>query len=295
METLKHEIAEQLLTATGHRPQIVALSPIGGGDINRCYRVDTNEQVFFVKINSASLADLFIGEAAALEELGQCAALQTPQVIAVGSNQNRAFLIMSFLELKVLDESGAARLGEGLAELHHISATRFGWKHDNTIGTTPQLNSPMDNWAEFFRQNRLIPQFERAVSNGLSNQFQDLCDLLLAGLHEFFFDYTPVPSLLHGDLWAGNAAVDTRGRPVIYDPALYYGDREADIAMTELFGGFPPAFHEAYNGAWPLDSGYPDRRTLYNLYHVMNHFNLFGGGYATQAMAMLRQLTSRID
>jgi fructosamine-3-kinase len=184
-----------------------------------------------------------------------------------------------------------AALGRGLAALHANHAERFGWHRDNTIGSTPQPNAWSDSWLEFWRDRRLAQQLELAHRNGHALARGDA---LLAGLHQLLDGHEPRPSLLHGDLWGGNAGFTDGGEPVVYDPACYCGDREADLAMTELFGGFRPAFHAAYREAAPLAPGYPLRRDLYNLYHVLNHLNLFGGGYLRQAGSMIDRLLSEI-
>jgi len=185
------------------------------------------------------------------------------------------------------------KLGQQLAAMHRKSWDKFGWFRDNTIGSTPQPNTPTDNWVEFYREHRLRFQLDLAADNG-GNRLLDQGEHLMGSLDAFFPDYDPLPSLLHGDLWGGNYSTDRDGNPVIFDPATYYGDREADIAMTELFGGFPNDFYSTYNQAWPLDAGYSTRKTLYNLYHVINHFNLFGGGYLSQADHMISDLLSEI-
>jgi fructosamine-3-kinase len=152
------------------------------------------------------------------------------------------------------------------------------------------VNTPSASWTEFFRERRLRYQLELAARNGYGGRLQELGAELLAHIEPLLADHTPAPSLLHGDLWGGNAAVDSEGAPVIFDPAVYYGDREADLAMTRLFGGFSAAFYSAYESAWPLPKGARARVDLYNLYHVLNHVNLFGGGYEAQAESMMERL-----
>jgi fructosamine-3-kinase len=164
---------------------------------------------------------------------------------------------------------------------HRRPGPRFGWPRDNYIGATPQANAWCDDWAEFWRERRLRPQLEQARSKGF--------DLGKIALEDLLIKHQPEPALLHGDLWSGNAGFTAEG-PVVFDPAVYYGDREADLAMTELFGGFPREFYDAYNEAWPLEAGYAQRKHLYNLYHLLNHLNLFGGGYLGQVSSTLRLL-----
>jgi fructosamine-3-kinase len=187
-------------------------------------------------------------------------------------------------------------MGRSLAAMHQANPpqpsstkdgkTAFGWNYNNTIGSTPQINTWTSNWATFFAEHRLGYQFQLAKRRGGHFPHQDK----LLAVVETLLNHQPQPSLVHGDLWGGNAAITTSGEPVILDPATYVGDREVDIAMTELFGGFAAAFYRGYNQVWPLDDGYKQRKTLYNLYHILNHFNLFGGGYGSQANRMIEQI-----
>ena len=170
------------------------------------------------------------------------------------------------------------------------TSSRFGFAQDNYIGTTPQPNDWKDNWMDFWREQRLGFQLRLAAQNGYGGKLQALGEKLLDALPAFFTGCMPQPALLHGDLWSGNHAFLADGTPVIFDPAPYYGDRECDLAMTELFGGYPADFYAAYRAAYPLDDGYAVRRDLYNLYHILNHANLFGGGYARQAEGMMQRL-----
>jgi len=174
------------------------------------------------------------------------------------------------------------------------TSSRFGFAQDNFIGTTPQPNSWKDNWVDFWREQRLGFQLRLAEQNGHGSQLQRLGEKLMDALPAFFVGYTPQPSLLHGDLWSGNHAFLADGTPTIFDPAAYYGDRECDLAMTELFGGYHANFYAAYRAAYPLDAGYATRRDLYNLYHILNHANLFGGGYARQAEQMMQRLLAMV-
>ena len=210
----------------------------------------------------------------------RAAGARAPEPISYGVRAGEAFIEMERLALGGrADWPALARM---LAALHRHSAPRFGWETDNWIGLAPQKNGWSEDWIAFWRERRLLPQLERA---GLASQAAPL----LQKLERFFPGYRPVPSLLHGDLWHGNAGFTPEG-PVLFDPAVYYGDREADLAMTQLFGGFPRTFYEAYREAWPLDAGYAMRKELYNLYHLLNHLNLFGESYLAQVQATLRQL-----
>jgi fructosamine-3-kinase len=193
------------------------------------------------------------------------------------------------------ETSGTAEaFGQQLAHLHRHTRDQFGWHRDNTIGSTLQPNTPANDWLVFWRQQRLGFQLALAEQRDASRSLLRKGDELLQLMDGLFSDHQPQPSLLHGDLWSGNYAITREGDPIIFDPAVYFGDREADLAMTELFGGFPRRFYAAYNEAWPLDSGYQVRKTFYNLYHILNHFNMFGGGYAGQAERMTEKLLSEL-
>jgi fructosamine-3-kinase len=235
---------------------------------------------------------MFEAEALALAELARAGGPRVPEVVWVGGLDGDAVLLLEFIELKPVAKGAARALGEALAVMHSVSASRFGWCADNFIGATPQPNTPDEDWPEFFRARRIGFQLELAAQAGFAGALVDRGERLLDVIDKLLADHRPIPSLVHGDLWAGNAASDARGAPVVFDPAAYYGDRETDLAMTELFGGFGPDFRRAYEANWPLDRGYPVRRTLYNLYHVLNHLNLFGEGYLPQATQSIDWLLS---
>lgn len=260
----------------------------GGGCINRTLVLDGGGARYFVKLNDAARRDMFAAEAEGLRTLAATGTARVPAPLCHGVAEGQAFLVLEYLPLQAADARAQETLGRQLAQLHRATAPTFGWHRDNAIGSTPQINTPTDNWIGFWREHRLGFQLQLAADNGgaLSRKGEQLLDALPV----FFKNYHPVPSLLHGDLWGGNAAATGNGEPVIFDPAVYYGDRETDIAMTELFGGFPARFYAAYREAWPLDTGYRVRKSLYNLYHVLNHFNLFGGGYLSQAERLIDDL-----
>jgi len=266
-----------------------------GGCIHRAEVFVDGDRRFFVKRNAPDAATMFLAEADGLGALAASGALRLPGVICQGANDDESWLVLEYLPLVALDRVSAARLGEALAALHRLPVgDAFGWPADNFIGSTPQHNQPYHGWAYFFAERRLRPQLQRALGRGLDRRLFEAGERLTAGLAAFFVDEVPRPSLLHGDLWSGNAAALPDGRPVIFDPAVYRGDREADIAMAELFGGFPESFYAAYRAAWPLSAGYETRKTLYNLYHILNHFNLFGGGYLGQARRMIERLLAEL-
>lgn len=288
------DIARHIALATG-----VAFAPeppksVGGGCINEAYVLSDGARRFFVKLNAATRLSMFEAEAAGLAALAAPRVVRVPQPLCVGQAAGHAYLVLEYLPLDASTKRAAARLGEQLAALHRVVADRFGFERDNTIGSTPQPNGWSDDWVSFLREHRLGHQLRLAARRGLPPGVEEAGQRLLEALPAFFRDHRPEPSLLHGDLWGGNWAATPVGDPVIFDPATYYGDREADLAMTELFGGFPQDFYAAYRAAWPLDAGYAVRKNLYNLYHVLNHFNLFGGGYVTQAARMIAALLAEV-
>jgi len=268
---------------------------LSGGSINSAYRVNTEEGVpYFVKLNTISTLPMFEAESDGLDDLVAVNAIRVPLAVMTGCGAGHSWLVSEYIQLGRGDAGSQRLLGLQMAALHRKSDSSFGWYRDNTIGSTPQCNTQSQNWIEFYRDQRLKFQLDLAAHNGFTGSLQIKGESLLANLDLFFSNYQPQPSLLHGDLWGGNCAFDVQGQPVVFDPAVYYGDREADIAMTELFGGFSVQFYDAYNVAWQLDAGYKTRKTLYNLYHILNHANLFAGGYAAQAESMMDQLLSEI-
>lgn len=293
------QICSQISSIRYKKHEVIAHSSIAGGDINRAWRLElggTNGETenFFVKQNRADRTEMFAAETEGLAELARNPELRIPAVITQGIAGDHAYLVLEYIAFGRGSTESAAQLGRGLAAQHRITAPSFGWQRDNTIGSTPQPNPWAANWIAFYRDQRLGFQLELAQRNGASASLLCAGEQLQDALPRFFVDYTPQPSLLHGDLWGGNWGTDEHGTPVLFDPAVYYGDREADLAMTELFGGFPSDFYAAYNEAFPLDPGYRQRKDLYNLYHILNHFNLFGGGYADQALRMTERLLAAI-
>lgn len=299
------QISDQLQGATGATLAASSARSVGGGCISETFVLNgmveglKDSAQFFIKVNRAENLAMFEAEKEGLLELAKTDILRVPAALHCGTSSGDAYLVMEYVPLKGGGDD--ALLGEGLAALHRVESPvlrsgqgRFGWHRDNAIGSTSQLNDWADDWVHFWAEKRLGYQVQLAAKNGAGKTFVHRVEKLQAGLPVFFTDYRPVASLLHGDLWSGNYAFDENGRPVIFDPAVYFGDREADLAMTELFGGFSANFYAAYRNAWPLDSGYITRKTLYNLYHVLNHFNLFGGGYLSQAQGMVDRLLAEI-
>ncbi len=293
--TLISAIAEEISRASGKHFLPLTSFAVGGGCINKTAILEGRGERYFLKLNHASCLSMFESEAAGLRELERPQAIRVPEPICWGMAEGHSFLVLEYLELGTANARTAEELGQGLARLHQIHGNHFGWNRDNTIGTTPQINTPSADWAEFWGQQRLGYQLELAAHNGYGGALQHNGERLLAALPALLDGHRPAPSLLHGDLWGGNYGADPNGKPVIFDPAVYFGDREADLAMTELFGGFPPRFYAAYRETLPLDGGYRIRKNLYNLYHVLNHLNLFGGGYSAQAERMLASLLSSVN
>lgn len=279
---------------TGQSLQNHRLTSVGGGDINTAYKLQTADLAWFIKLNRADLADMFAAEAAGLQELASVGSVRVPEVIVFGQFQHHAYLVLNYIELSTMRGDSGRLFGRQLAQLHSQPQAYFGWSRDNTIGSTPQHNSRHNDWPSFWSDERLGKQLQFAADNGYGGALQKQGERLREQVGNFFTDYRPQPSLLHGDLWGGNAAADSQNRPVMFDPACYYGDREADIAMTELFGGYGRDFYDAYHAEYPLDAGYKIRKTLYNLYHILNHLNLFGRGYLSQANGMIEQLLAEL-
>lgn len=288
------DINAQISAEIGLPFTINKASPVGGGCINSAFLIEGNGRKLFVKLNEAGKLPMFDAEAGGLEEIIASGTLRVPVPICWGRNDSQSWLVLEYIEMSAASEAGSAAFGSGLAAMHKSSSETFGWRQENTIGATRQINTLSSDWVEFWRQYRLGYQLELALVNGHTGKLQALGEKLMVHLDAFFPGSQPVASLLHGDLWSGNFSFDCAGQPVVFDPAIYYGDRETDIAMTELFGGFPAAFYAAYREVYPLDPGYSIRKTLYNLYHILNHLNLFGAGYGRQAEQMMSRLLAEI-
>ncbi len=284
---------DQLLDALEREAGIACTAEVravGGGSINRAYRVESGAGPVFLKVNTIEGAAMFAAEAAGLEAIREARAVAAPAVVALGETGDHAWLALEWIEFVPNPQPAAERLGRELATMHAHTGEYFGWHRDNTIGSTPQPNTPTQEWIDFWREHRLGFQLELAARNGLPGECERQGRALLDRLDRYFDGYRPEPSLLHGDLWGGNWGATRDGVPYIYDPAVYFGDREADLAMTRLFGGFGEPFYKGYQAAWPLAPGWERRVPLYNLYHLLNHFNLFGTGYLGQIEGALAEL-----
>ena len=249
---------------------------------------------------------MFEAEFEALHELVRADAIRVPIPLCTGTLGQQAYIVMEYLDLT--DIGSMKAFAQQLVKLHQYGRAtsevknkqlNYGWCRDNTIGSTLQQNTQTENaesgnWITFWNTQRLGYQLELAKVNGANKSLLDKGERIQSDLGRFFIGYQPEVSLLHGDLWSGNAGFTNKGEPVIFDPAIYYGDRETDIAMTELFGGFSTDFYNQYQQLWPLHDGYEVRKHLYNLYHILNHFNMFGGSYAVQAEGICNRLLATI-
>lgn len=283
LETLQQEIK----SVAGSSDPVKAIKPVAGGDINRAFMIETERHAFFVKVNSLPDAiRIFVAESAGLGLLRQALPEAVPTVLSTGQAHGDAFLLMEWIEPGARDGQASARLGALLATLHRKHQKSFGLDHDNFIGTLPQSNSEHGDWATFFIRERLDKQVRAGLANGwISTALATAFEKLYDRLGDLFPDEPP--SLLHGDLWGGNWLARTHGAPVLIDPAVYYGHREADMAMTRLFGGFDDQFYHAYHESYPLSPGWQDRVDLFNLYPLLVHLNLFGRAYLPKIEAIV--------
>jgi fructosamine-3-kinase len=281
---------EKALSAAGDTTGIRSDSYVGGGDINEAARVTTGDGSYFVKWNQHPPPDLFSADAKGLKLLAANGLVRTPKVIGQGGTGDTKFLILEWLDTTGKSSTAAEQLGRSLAKLHRIRQPYYGLDHDNHCGRTPQINTQAESWIEFYGDRRLRFQRDLAERHGLLPPVRvRMLDNLIEHLDRWIDESACQPSLLHGDLWGGNWVALGSGEPALIDPAVYYGDREADLAMTSLFGGFPSSSYDAYQEEWPLPDGWQQREPLYQLYHLLNHLNLFGEGYGGSVDSILRR------
>lgn len=281
------DIDTHISRVTGEKFQTQQRRSVSGGCINQGYAISNAEITYFVKLNQASQVAMFEAEMLGLQQMLATNSIRVPNPICCGTSADSGYIVLEWLEMGGGNSKSWVEMGRKLAAMHKATSRHgFGWEMNNTIGSTPQINTWTADWVKFYCTHRLVYQFQLARRRGGNFPKQDE---LLTAIPELL-GHEVQPSLVHGDLWGGNAGCTVLGEPVIFDPATYYGDREVDIAMTELFGGFPAAFYKGYNETFPLDAGYENRKILYNLYHILNHFNLFGGGYGSQANRMIEQI-----
>ncbi len=297
-------IVQDIEQATGKVFSVQQHQSLSGGSINNAFMLTGSEsnsvlgskleskKAYFVKTNRAGYAEMFAAEAKALTIMAAANTIITPKPVCTGEDQASSYIVMEYLDLDGM--CNQVQLGEQLAAMHRVTTDKFGWDIDNTIGVTPQLNAWQESWVDFWREQRLGFQLALAVKKGYGGELQTLGEKLLVEMPVLFSGREVSSSMLHGDLWGGNVGGLSDGSPVIFDPAFYYGDREADLAMTYVFGGFTADFYASYENAFALDDGFEVRKTFYNIYHIINHLNLFGGGYQTQAVQMLKQVLSEI-
>ncbi len=300
------KIAGHICETTGETFSLDNRHSISGGCINQGYSISSSSRAYFAKINQASQIAMFEAEALGLQQMRATQTIRVPEPICWGTEGNSAYIVLEWLDLGSRGgERAWEEMGHQLAAMHKYTPPNppllrggeernstllgkvFGWDINNTIGSTVQINNWTANWAEFWAEHRIGYQLKLARRRG--GHFPQ-GERLLEVIPELLAGHEPQPSLVHGDLWGGNAGVTSAGEPVIFDPAAYFGDREVDIAMTELFGGFSAQFYRGYNQVWPLEVGYDQRKTLYNLYHILNHFNLFGASYESQANQMINRI-----
>ena len=281
-------IAQHLSSVFMFDYEIKERTRLNGGDINECYMISDGEQRYFVKVNSREFFPKFEAEGEGLKELRTTDTVFVPELITMGHTKHHSYIVLNYLATKPLDDSKNSHLfGVQLAKQHLWGEQKeFGFDRDNYIGETLQPNPWHKKWGRFFAEQRIGWQLQLLNEKGVN--FGDI-DTIVETVHDRLANHNPRPSLLHGDLWHGNVAISAFG-PICYDPACYWGDRECDIAMSELFQGFQPEFYQGYESIAPLDFGYQGRKHIYNLYHILNHCNLFGGHYLEEATQSINQL-----
>jgi len=278
MENINKKLEEELFQ------KVVSSIPLGGGCIGNALKVETeNGNNYFVK--QYDIKKMHHAEANGLNELKTTNSIRIPRVLKV----NDDFLILEFIESATAVNNFSEKFGNQFAQMHKTTGTQYGYFEDNFIGSSDQINIPQnDNWAEFFLENRIIYQFRLAEKNGYAaEELKNGIKLIEKSIEKILEGSEESPTLLHGDLWGGNFITDQRGNPCLIDPAVYYGHREADLAMTKLFGGFDSIFYSAYMEEYPLKDGWEHRENIYKLYHILNHLNLFGSGYYSQAISLI--------
>lgn len=281
---IKRVLEEQDLSTSIRN--VLALS---GGCINNCYKIETNTQPYFLKINEAKrFPDMFKKEANSLQILKETNTIKTPIVIAQFEDTNHQYLILEWIESSKANSHFWKHFAEDLAQLHQQSADLFGLAFDNYIGSLKQVNTPANDWPDFYIQQRIEPQVQLAFNN------QRISQKDVRQFEQFYKAVSSIfpnekPALIHGDLWSGNFSCNLNQKAVLIDPAIYYAHREMEIAFTQLFGGFHPSFYEVYDEIYPLEKQFDERISIYNLYALLVHLNLSGGGYYDQVMDVVNR------
>lgn len=293
------KITQKIAQKSGKRVNPRSVRSVSGGDINAAFIVGEGLDSIFIKLNTKACLAMFEAEEFGLQSINETDTIKVPTVYCTGICEEQAFIAMQRLSITSsppASQSGKhyKNFGYRLAIMHKQTKLQYGADRDNTIGSTPQLNNWTQGWFDFWRQHRLYYQLNLIKQTGSAplSLFDEAYEL--GEKMPLLFTDIPVASCLHGDLWQGNWAFDQHGDAAIFDPAHYFGDRETDIAMTRLFGSAPPDFYAAYNEAYPLSDNYTVRETFYNIYHILNHYNLFGGSYLNQAQQMIRRVLSEI-
>ena len=272
----------------GSESEVQSFSAVGGGCINQCFQVNTQGTAYFLKLNKVTYLDMFHAEYQGLESLAKVGDLLVPKPIDCGEVEQVSYLLMEYIKPGSRQQDYWKKLAEGLASLHGVTDSRFGWVRDNYIGRLPQSNKRHLPWVEFFIDERLLPQMDFAVgANLLPSDVRSDLESLCQTLDQLLVPEEP--AFLHGDLWSGNIIVGANGEPGIVDPAVYYGHREIELAFTTLFGGFDSQFYQAYQSVFPLEPGYQDRFEIYNLYPLLVHLNLFGTSYLGDIIRITRK------
>lgn len=278
-ESLTSSVESYLRELHDHTVTILSQHPLGGGSINDTYVLETKEGSYFIKFNDAGkFPGMFEREARGLSLLAGTQSVKVPEVVQYASSADQAYLLLEYIAPGRADKGFWENFGHDLANMHQKSNDFFGLDHDNYMGSLYQNNAPHEIWSDFFIEERLEKQVKLARNNGsISKTDAMLFDKLYPKL-SVYFPPEP-PAVVHGDLWSGNYISAVNGKAYLIDPAAYYGHREVDIAMSTLFGKFDPAFYKAYNDNYPMEPGWEERLDIYNLYPLMVHVNLFGGGY----------------
>lgn len=284
---ITHSISKLLTKYFGENVDVLSHSHIGGGSINAALKVETNKGTFFVKHNSKHLYPaMFEKEARGLKLLRDTGAIEVPEAVTFGDIEEDSFLVLHYIESGIKTRNFWDEFAKNLAALHRNTSEKFGLDHDNYIGSLKQLNYWENTWADFFREQRLEVQIKMARDSSLINKnIISAFERFYSRINEIFPDEPP--SLIHGDLWSGNFMVGEKGEPIIIDPAVYYGHREMDLAMSQLFGGFSNDFYTSYNKYFALEKGWQKRMDYCNLYPLLVHVNLFGGSYVASVKSII--------
>ncbi len=291
-EPLRSRIAEEINAVhPDDDGSLEEVRAVGGGSINDAYRLTTRKGRYFLKLNHAErFPGMFEAEARGLRLMRESGEIEVPEPYATGKEREQAFILMAFVEGGKADNAFWERFGKELARMHKHSADRFGLDHDNYIGSLPQYNEERPDWSSFFAEMRLMPQMKMVRDAGKMDRSDQRAFERLYERLDDLFPKEP-PALIHGDLWSGNYMVGPEGSPSIVDPAVYYGHREMDLGMSTLFGRFGDGFYRAYDAEYPLEEGWEERLDLANLYPLMVHVNLFGGGFSSEVRSILRRFT----